>query len=180
MVRIPFCISTNDGRSFYYCGHCKQYRHVVEFYPCSIRRNDRRCQNCVRRINQSLQQERTKNDPCRLLLRRSRRLAYQCNVRCALDLTDVHLLVKDIWDWQSAMSPGSAHRPEELVLAPWHLNRPLTPWNAVLLTRQEARQRVRRAPMPSLASKQDYINSILCSVQKKYPHLKELPPKAFA
>ena len=174
MVRIPFQVSDCGGLLSYYCGHCRRYKTANDFYACSIRRHDRRCRQCVRQTNRSLQRERTRIDPCRLLLRRTRRLAVQCNVACLLDLGDVHLLTKVVWKWKSAKQVAKDSCVEDLVLAPWRPYCALTPWNAVLLTKREARHHVRQ---PGSSKYNVDVEDVLRGVQKKYQRQIETVPR---
>ncbi len=181
MNRLPFCADSDYG-TVYFCDRCDEYKLEKEFYACSIRCHDRRCKECRKALNREAKRVRTQDDPCQLLLRRTRHMARKHGIQCTLDVIDVRLLVQKTWMWRSALSPKVMRRLSDLILIPWFANRPLTPWNAVLVTSREGWKCARGEDvMGGPGFSPGCVEELLRYVARKYQrYIGNLPPDVVA
>jgi len=125
-------------KDIYFCPSCNSYLPSSEFPLASNSRIVGRCKKCsVLDNNARLRNDFTK---VRCILQHLRRTeeAYNDNSKIAFGIQDADLqyLIENIWNSQSALS--GLDELYDLVFVRWNKHEQWSPWNCVLLTKEEA------------------------------------------
>lgn len=125
-------------KDVYFCPSCNKYLPSTEFPLASNSKIAGRCKKCCKLDNNArLRHDFTK---IRCILQHLRRTeeAFNDNSQIAFVIQDADLryLIENIWNSQSALS--GINDLYELVLIRWNKHEQWSPWNCVLLTKEEA------------------------------------------
>ncbi|XP_067933394.1 IQ motif and ubiquitin-like domain-containing protein, partial [Watersipora subatra] len=137
LLKVPQDPSTLR-QNIYYCASCNQYLSSVEFQLSTNSRTVGRCRKCRHLDNDA----RTRQDYShyRLMLRDLRRLeeSYGDDSKVAflLQENDLRYLVEKIWNSQSIVSAWDDLY--DLILVRWDKHKEWSPWNCVLITKEES------------------------------------------
>ncbi|XP_069485205.1 IQ motif and ubiquitin-like domain-containing protein [Ambystoma mexicanum] len=126
------------SKNIYFCPSCKSYLPSTEF-PLSINaRTVGRCRQCSKLDNQARQREDFSKYKLLLKQLKTSETSYEDEAKVAflLQEQDIQYLVENIWASQSVLS--SWDDLFDLVMARWNKYLEWTPWNCVLLTKDEA------------------------------------------
>lgn len=125
-------------KNIYFCPSCNSYLPSTEFQLSSNSKVVGRCRKCTKLDNDA----RLRHDFSlyRIMLKDLRRseenVADGSNIAYLLQEPDLRYLVENIWNGQSVLS---AHEDLfDLVLLRWNKYEEWSPWNCILLTKEEA------------------------------------------
>ncbi|XP_068132480.1 IQ motif and ubiquitin-like domain-containing protein isoform X2 [Hyperolius riggenbachi] len=125
-------------KNIYFCPSCKSYLPSTEFSLSANARSIGRCRKCSKLDNEARQREEFSK--YRLLLKQLKKseLEYGDDSKIAflLQQEDLQYLVESIWASQSALSAGDDLY--DLVMVRWDKYYEWSPWNCILLTKDEA------------------------------------------
>ncbi|XP_078536965.1 IQ motif and ubiquitin-like domain-containing protein [Lissotriton helveticus] len=126
------------SKNIYYCPGCKSYLPSTEFTLSINARTVDRCRQCNKLNNRARRREDLSN--YRLLLKQLKKSEadYEDDAKIAflLQEQDIQYLVENIWAAQSILS--SWDDLFDLVMVRWNKYLEWTPWNCILLTKDEA------------------------------------------
>eukprot|EP01137_Pigoraptor_chileana_P029792 Opistho-2@15459 len=128
----------HKSRRIHYCRNCNSYYSPDDFDINSTMRTMGKCLSCIMHENDAVQ--RTDLAFFRTLLSTVRQEEEEKggNPRIVhlLQPTDIRYIVETVWNGQSSLS--GVKQLDELTLCRWDTSRELSPWNCVLLTKDEA------------------------------------------
>ncbi|XP_038060891.1 IQ and ubiquitin-like domain-containing protein [Patiria miniata] len=125
-------------KNIYFCPSCNSYLPSTEFQLASNSRNVGRCRRCQKMDNDA----RARHDYSiyRYMLKSLRRYEEAMNdgsrIAFLMQEGDLRYLVENIWSSQSALSAWNDMY--DLVLVRWDKDEEWSPWNCILLTKDEA------------------------------------------
>jgi len=125
-------------KNVYFCPSCTSYLPSSEFPLASNSKIVGRCRRCAKLDNDArLRQDFSKFRSMLLALRRSEE-EYKDGSKIAFIIqeADLRYLVENIWNGQSSLS--ALEDLHELVLVRWNKYQHWSPWNCILLTKEEA------------------------------------------
>ncbi|NXB50148.1 IQUB protein, partial [Leucopsar rothschildi] len=122
----------------YFCHSCENYLASTEFPIPANSRTIGRCRSCYRLDNEARKREAYLK--YRLILEdlRKSEVDYQDDSKIIflVQLADMQYLIENIWNCQSALSGSSDLY--DLVMVRWDKQHEWSPWNTILLTKEEA------------------------------------------
>ncbi|XP_005039331.1 PREDICTED: IQ and ubiquitin-like domain-containing protein isoform X1 [Ficedula albicollis] len=125
-------------KKIYFCHSCENYLPSTEFPVAANSRTIGRCHSCYRLENEARQREAYLK--YRLILEdlRKSEVDYQDDSKIVflVQLPDMQYLIENIWNSQSALSASSDLY--DLVMVRWDKQHEWSPWNTILLTKEEA------------------------------------------
>ncbi|NXF01963.1 IQUB protein, partial [Smithornis capensis] len=125
-------------KNVYFCPSCENYLPSTEFPMPANSRTTGRCRLCYRLENEARQ--RVTFLKCRLILENLRKSEadYQDDAKIVslVQLPDMQYMIENIWNCRSALSAWS--ELYDLVMVRWDKQREWSPWNTILLTKEEA------------------------------------------
>ncbi|CAK6434275.1 unnamed protein product [Pipistrellus nathusii] len=125
-------------KKIYFCHSCQLYLPSTEFAISSTAHRVYRCRNCISLDNETRQRESFLK--YKYLLKRLyySEVNYEDDSTIAflIQLQDIQYLVENIWVSQSALS--ACNDLNDLVLVRWDKAVEWSPWNCILLTKDEA------------------------------------------
>ncbi len=126
------------AKNIYYCQSCEKYLKSTEFPLSTLSTSTGRCRQCLQldnrgRARQDLTQFRYMVDELRKM---EDSFSDGAKIAFLLQEADVRYLVEKIWGSQSALS--AATDLYDLVLVRWDRREEWSPWNTLLLSRDEA------------------------------------------
>nr|XP_002190741.4 IQ and ubiquitin-like domain-containing protein isoform X1 [Taeniopygia guttata]XP_030112500.3 IQ and ubiquitin-like domain-containing protein isoform X1 [Taeniopygia guttata]XP_030112523.3 IQ and ubiquitin-like domain-containing protein isoform X1 [Taeniopygia guttata]XP_030112532.3 IQ and ubiquitin-like domain-containing protein isoform X1 [Taeniopygia guttata] len=125
-------------KNVYFCHSCEKYLAPAEFPLPANSRAIGRCRSCYRLDNEARQREAYFK--YRLILEdlRKSEVDYQDDSKIVflVQLPDMQYLIEKIWNCQSALSACSDLY--NLVMVRWDKQHEWSPWNTILLTKEEA------------------------------------------
>eukprot|EP00057_Strongylocentrotus_purpuratus_P004505 XP_003728839.1 PREDICTED: IQ and ubiquitin-like domain-containing protein isoform X1 [Strongylocentrotus purpuratus] len=138
LLKVPQDPSTLR-KNIYFCPSCSSYLPSTEFQLASNSSGVGRCRRCTKLDNDA----RTRQDYShfRFMLKGLRKseeaMGDGSRIAFLLQEADLRYLVVDIWNTQSALS--SWEDLYDLVLVRWDKDEEWSPWNCILLTKDEAK-----------------------------------------
>ncbi|XP_048156369.1 IQ and ubiquitin-like domain-containing protein isoform X1 [Corvus hawaiiensis] len=125
-------------KNVYFCHSCENYLPSTEFPIPANSRTIGRCRSCYQLDNEA--RKREAYFKYRLILENLRKseVDYQDDTKIVflVQLPDMQYLIENIWNSQSALSACSDLY--ELVMIRWDKQHEWSPWNTILLTKEEA------------------------------------------
>ncbi|OWK59154.1 IQ and ubiquitin-like domain-containing protein [Lonchura striata] len=125
-------------KNVYFCHSCEKYLAPTEFPLPANSRTIGRCRSCYRLDNEA--RKREAYFKYRLILEdlRKSEVDYQDDSKIVflVQLPDMQYLIEKIWNCQSALSACSDLY--NLVMVRWDKQHEWSPWNTILLTKEEA------------------------------------------
>ncbi|XP_032913650.1 IQ and ubiquitin-like domain-containing protein isoform X2 [Catharus ustulatus] len=125
-------------KKVYFCHSCENYLASTEFPVAANSRTIGRCRSCYRLDNEARQREAYLK--YRLILEdlRKSEVDYQDDSKIVflVQLPDMQYLIENIWNCQSALS--ASNDLYDLVMVRWDKQHEWSPWNTILLTKEEA------------------------------------------
>ncbi|KAM9313229.1 IQ motif and ubiquitin-like domain-containing protein [Gastrophryne carolinensis] len=125
-------------KNIYFCPSCKSYLPSTEFSLSANARTIGRCRKCSVLDNEGRQREDFSNYRTLLKNLKKSEMEYGDNAKIAfvLQQEDLQYLVEKIWAAQSALS--ASDDLYDLVMVRWDKYYEWSPWNCILLTKNEA------------------------------------------
>ncbi|XP_030072342.1 IQ motif and ubiquitin-like domain-containing protein [Microcaecilia unicolor] len=125
-------------KNVFYCLSCKNYLPSTDFPASANACTIERCRKCYRLDNEARRREDFSKYKCLLSHLQKSEADFTDDARIAflLQEKDVQYLVELIWAAQSALSACSDL--SDLVLVRWNKNIEWSPWNCILLTKDES------------------------------------------
>ncbi|NXQ03422.1 IQUB protein, partial [Vidua macroura] len=125
-------------KNVYFCHSCEKYLAPTEFPIPANSHTIGRCRSCYQLDNEARQREAYFK--YRLILENLRKseVDYQDDSKIVflVQLPDMQYLIENIWNCQSALSACSDLY--DLVMVRWDKQHEWSPWNTILLTKEEA------------------------------------------
>ncbi|NXB10091.1 IQUB protein, partial [Cnemophilus loriae] len=125
-------------KNIYFCHSCENYLPSTEFLIPANSRTIGRCRSCYQLDNEARRREAYLK--YRLILENVRKseVDYQDDSKIVflVQLPDLQYLIENIWNCQSALSACSDLY--DLVMVRWDKQHEWSPWNTILLTKEEA------------------------------------------
>eukprot|EP00794_Sanderia_malayensis_P007339 gene7339-8159_t len=137
LLKVPQDPSTLR-KNVYFCPSCTSYLPSSDFPLASNSKIVGRCRRCAKLDNDArLRQDFSKFSEMLLTLRRQEE-EYNDGSKIAFIIQDADLryLVENIWNGQSSLS--ACEDLHDLVMVRWNKHEHWSPWNCVLLTKEEA------------------------------------------
>ncbi|KAM6151980.1 IQ motif and ubiquitin-like domain-containing protein [Erethizon dorsatum] len=125
-------------KKIYFCGSCQLYLPSTEFAVSSTSHHIRKCRHCFNLENEAQRQESFLKYKCLLQRLYSSEASYDDGAQIAflMQLQDIQYLVENIWAPQSVLSAWD--NLNDLVMVRWDKSLEWSPWNCILLTKDEA------------------------------------------
>ncbi|XP_021093274.1 IQ and ubiquitin-like domain-containing protein isoform X2 [Heterocephalus glaber] len=125
-------------KKIYFCRSCQLYLPSTEFAVSSISRHVFKCRHCVNLENEAQRRESFLKYKCLLQRLHSSEANYDDGAQIAflMQLQDIQYLIENIWAPQSVLSAWGDLN--ELVMVRWDKAFEWSPWNCILLTKDEA------------------------------------------
>ncbi|KAM5255741.1 IQ motif and ubiquitin-like domain-containing protein [Ctenodactylus gundi] len=125
-------------KKIHFCQSCQLYLPSTEFSVLSTSRRIYRCRHCVNLENEALRRESVLKFKCLLERLYSSEANYEDEAQIAflMQLQDIQYLVEKIWASQSILSAWDDLN--DLVMVRWDKSLEWSPWNCILLTKDEA------------------------------------------
>ncbi|XP_046278417.1 IQ and ubiquitin-like domain-containing protein isoform X2 [Marmota monax] len=125
-------------KKIYFCRNCQLYLPSTEFAISSTSKHIYRCRHCTNLQNEAKQREAFLKYKCLLQRLYSSEADYEDDSQIAflMQLQDIQYLMENIWASQSVLSAWDDIN--DLVLVRWDKNLEWSPWNCILLTKDEA------------------------------------------
>lgn len=125
-------------KKIYFCRNCQLYLPSTEFAISSTSKHIYRCRHCTHLENEAKQRESFLKYKCLLERLYSSEADYEDDSQIAflMQLQDIQYLVENIWASQSVLSAWDDIN--DLVMVRWDKSLEWSPWNCVLLTKDEA------------------------------------------
>ncbi|XP_077896421.1 IQ motif and ubiquitin-like domain-containing protein isoform X2 [Ictidomys tridecemlineatus] len=125
-------------KKIYFCRSCQLYLPSTEFAISSTSKHIYRCRHCTNLQNEAKQREAFLKYKCLLQRLYSSEADYEDDSQIAflMQLQDIQYLMENIWASQSVLSAWDDIN--DLVLVRWDKNLEWSPWNCILLTKDEA------------------------------------------
>ncbi|NXD22248.1 IQUB protein, partial [Spelaeornis formosus] len=150
-------------KNVYFCHSCENYLASTEFPIPANSRTIGRCRSCYQLDNEARQREAYLK--YRLILENLRKseVDYQDDSKIVflVQLPDLHYLVENIWNCQSALSASS--ELYDLVMVRWDKQHEWSPWNTILLTKEEA-----DAHLKLCSLQKTYEAPFICKIEQKH------------
>ncbi|NWV80931.1 IQUB protein, partial [Dasyornis broadbenti] len=125
-------------KNVYFCHSCENYLPSSEFPIPANSHTIGRCRSCYQLDNEARRREAYFK--YRLILENLRKaeVDYQDDAKIVflVQLPDMQYMIENIWNCQSALSACSDMY--DLVMVRWNKQREWSPWNTILLTKEEA------------------------------------------
>ncbi|NWI91798.1 IQUB protein, partial [Pitta sordida] len=125
-------------KNVYFCHSCENYLPSSEFHIPGNCRTIGRCRLCYKLDNQARQRDAFLK--YRLILENLRKseAGYQDDSKIVslVQLPDLQYMIENIWNCQSPLSAWS--ELYDLIMVRWDKQREWSPWNTILLTKEEA------------------------------------------
>ncbi|XP_056429761.1 IQ and ubiquitin-like domain-containing protein isoform X2 [Hyla sarda] len=130
--------STVFRKNIYFCPSCKSYLRSTEFSLSANARTIGRCRKCSKLDNEARQREEFTKYKMLLKQLKKSEADYGDDAKIAflLQQEDLQYLVENIWGSNSALS--ACDDLYELVIVRWNKYYEWSPWNCILLTKEEA------------------------------------------
>ncbi|XP_037375416.1 IQ and ubiquitin-like domain-containing protein [Talpa occidentalis] len=124
-------------KKIYFCHSCQLYLPSTEFSVSSTSQRIYRCRNCVSLDNEARQRESFLKFKCLLKRLYYSEANYKDDSKIAflMQLQDIQYLTEKIWASQSVLSAWNDL--DDLVMVRWDKNVEWSPWNCILLTKDE-------------------------------------------
>ncbi|KAG8577465.1 hypothetical protein GDO81_010190 [Engystomops pustulosus] len=130
--------STVLRKNIYFCPSCKNYLPSTEFSLSANARTIGRCRKCSKLDNEARQREEFTKYKMLLKQLKKSEADYEDGAKIAflLQQEDLQYLVENIWGSNSALS--ACDDLYELAMVRWNKYYEWSPWNCILLTKEEA------------------------------------------
>ncbi|CAB3986570.1 Hypothetical predicted protein [Paramuricea clavata] len=137
LLKVPQDPSTLR-KNIYFCPSCRQYLSSTEFQIGTNSRIVGKCRRCQALDNDArLRQDFSQYKMMLQSLRRSEELFKDgSKIAFLLQESDLRYLIESIWNTQSALS--AQNDLYDLVFIRWNKHEEWSPWNCILLTKEEA------------------------------------------
>ncbi|KAG8524531.1 IQ and ubiquitin-like domain-containing protein [Galemys pyrenaicus] len=124
-------------KKIYFCYSCQLYLPSTEFAVSSVSQRIFRCRQCVSLDNEARQRESFLKYKCLLKRLYYSEANYEDDSKIAflMQLQDIQYLIEKIWASQSVLSAWNDL--DDLVMVRWDKNLEWSPWNCILLTKDE-------------------------------------------
>ncbi|XP_006149270.1 IQ and ubiquitin-like domain-containing protein [Tupaia chinensis] len=124
-------------KKIYFCHSCQLYLPSTDFSVSSTLHRLYWCRKCINLENETQQRESFLKYKCLLQRLYYSEVDYEDDSKIAflMELQDIQYLVENIWAAQSALSANN--NLNDLVLVRWDKSMEWSPWNCILLTRDE-------------------------------------------
>ncbi|XP_055139816.1 IQ motif and ubiquitin-like domain-containing protein isoform X1 [Symphalangus syndactylus] len=125
-------------KKIYFCHSCQLYLPSTEFSVSSTSRRIYRCRNCISLENEAQKRESFLKYKCLLQQLYYTEADYEDDSKIAflMQLQDIQYLTENIWASQSVLS--ACDNLSDLVMVRWNKSLEWSPWNCILLTKDEA------------------------------------------
>ncbi|XP_074840214.1 IQ motif and ubiquitin-like domain-containing protein [Carettochelys insculpta] len=125
-------------KNIYFCHSCKSYLPSTEFSVPANSRTVGRCRRCCKLDNEARRREAFVKYKLMLKNLRKSEAEYQDDAKITyiVQLQDLQYMVENIWGCQSALSAWDDLY--DLVMIRWDKHCEWSPWNTILLTKDEA------------------------------------------
>ncbi|XP_026310155.1 IQ and ubiquitin-like domain-containing protein isoform X2 [Piliocolobus tephrosceles] len=125
-------------KKIYFCHSCQLYLPSTEFSISSTSRHIYRCRNCISLENEAQKRESFLKYKCLLQQLYFTEADYEDDSKIAflMQLQDIQYLTENIWASQSVLSAWDDL--SDLVMVRWNKSLEWSPWNCILLTKDEA------------------------------------------
>ncbi|XP_005402382.1 PREDICTED: IQ and ubiquitin-like domain-containing protein [Chinchilla lanigera] len=125
-------------KKIYFCRSCQLYLPSTEFAVTSTARHIFKCRQCVSLENEAQRRESFLKYKCLLQRLYASEANYDDGAQIAflMQLQDIQYLIENIWAPQSALSAWTDLN--DLVMVRWDKSVEWSPWNCILLTKDEA------------------------------------------
>nr|XP_005550696.2 IQ and ubiquitin-like domain-containing protein isoform X2 [Macaca fascicularis] len=125
-------------KKIYFCHSCQLYLPSTEFSISSTSRRIYRCRNCISLENEAQKRESFLKYRCLLQQLYFTEADYEDDSKIAflMQLQDIQYLTENIWASQSVLSAWDDL--SDLVMVRWNKSLEWSPWNCILLTKDEA------------------------------------------
>ncbi|XP_072865416.1 IQ motif and ubiquitin-like domain-containing protein isoform X3 [Chlorocebus sabaeus] len=125
-------------KNIYFCHSCQLYLPSTEFSISSTSRRIYRCRNCISLENEAQKRESFLKYKCLLQQLYFTEANYEDDSKIAflMQLQDIQYLTENIWASQSVLSAWDDL--SDLVMVRWNKSLEWSPWNCILLTKDEA------------------------------------------
>nr|XP_055203321.1 IQ and ubiquitin-like domain-containing protein isoform X2 [Gorilla gorilla gorilla] len=125
-------------KKIYFCHSCQLYLPSTEFSVSSTSRRIYRCRNCISLQNEAQKRESFLKYKCLLQQLYYTEADYEDDSKIAflMQLQDIQYLTENIWASRSVLS--ACDNLSDLVMVRWNKSLEWSPWNCILLTKDEA------------------------------------------
>ncbi|XP_012329526.2 IQ and ubiquitin-like domain-containing protein isoform X4 [Aotus nancymaae] len=125
-------------KKIYFCHSCQLYLPSTAFSISSTSRRIYRCRNCISLENEARKRESFLKYKCLLQQLYYTEADYEDDSKIAflMQLQDIQYLTENIWASQSVLSAWD--NLSDLVMVRWNKSLEWSPWNCILLTKDEA------------------------------------------
>ncbi|XP_008256482.3 IQ motif and ubiquitin-like domain-containing protein isoform X2 [Oryctolagus cuniculus] len=125
-------------KKIYFCHSCQLYLPSTEFPVSSTTHRIYRCRHCINLENETRQRESFLKYKCLLQRLYHSETEYEDDSKIAflMQLQDIQYLTENIWASQSVLSDWDDLN--DLVMVRWDKSLEWSPWNCILLTKDEA------------------------------------------
>ncbi|NXI10223.1 IQUB protein, partial [Irena cyanogastra] len=150
-------------KNVYFCHSCEKYLAPTEFPIPANSRTIGRCRSCYQLDNEARQREAYFK--YRLILENLRKseIDYQDDSKIVflVQLPDMQYLIENIWNCQSALS--ACNDLYDLVMVRWDKQLEWSPWNTILLTKEEADAHLKLCNL-----QKTYEAPFICRIEQKH------------
>uniref|UniRef100_H0WHT8 IQ motif and ubiquitin domain containing n=1 Tax=Otolemur garnettii TaxID=30611 RepID=H0WHT8_OTOGA len=150
-------------KKIYFCEGCQLYLPSTEFAILSTTQHVRRCRRCVSLENEARQRESFLK--YKYLLQRlyysEANYGDDSKIAFLMQLQDIQYLIENIWASQSILSAWKDLN--DLVMVRWDKSLEWSPWNCILLTKDEA-----AAHLKLTSIEEGYRNSFIHKIKHKH------------
>ncbi|MBZ3877585.1 IQ and ubiquitin-like domain-containing protein [Sciurus carolinensis] len=175
-VKVP-----QDPLKFYkkihFCRNCQLYLPSTEFAIATTSQHIYRCRHCTSLENEAKQREAFLKYKCLLQRLYASEADYEDNSQIAflMQLQDIQYLMENIWASQSVLSAWDDIN--DLVMVRWNKSLEWSPWNCILLTKDEAVAHLKLTSIEeSKRNVQDKLKNLVLFDKATYDKLcKEVP-----
>ncbi|XP_008055258.1 IQ and ubiquitin-like domain-containing protein [Carlito syrichta] len=125
-------------KKIYFCRSCQLFLPSTEFSVSSTSQRIYRCRRCISLENETQKRESFLKYKCLLQRLYYSEADYEDDSKIAflMQLQDIQYLIENIWASQSTLSAWDDLN--DLVMVRWNKSREWSPWNCILLTKDEA------------------------------------------
>ncbi|XP_023559201.1 IQ and ubiquitin-like domain-containing protein [Octodon degus] len=125
-------------KKIYFCRSCQLYLPSTEFAASSTSQHIFKCRQCIHLENEAQRRESFLKYKCLLQRLYSSEANYDDGAQVAflMQLQDIQYLIENIWAPQSVLSAWDDLN--DLVMVRWDKSLQWSPWNCILLTKDEA------------------------------------------
>ncbi|XP_047417415.1 IQ and ubiquitin-like domain-containing protein [Sciurus carolinensis] len=125
-------------KKIHFCRNCQLYLPSTEFAIATTSQHIYRCRHCTSLENEAKQREAFLKYKCLLQRLYASEADYEDNSQIAflMQLQDIQYLMENIWASQSVLSAWDDIN--DLVMVRWNKSLEWSPWNCILLTKDEA------------------------------------------